>query len=104
MMILGTPDMVVVPGRVHGRAGRSRDRLRQIDCNRLCGGCYQMAADEMVPTWPVLSTPIELSAAAAARQEWHDDEPGPDQVGPGSRQMGYGLYACSSTGRYDGRR
>ena len=63
-----------------------------------------MAADGMVPTLPVLSTPIELSAAAAARQGWRGGELEPDQVEPGSRQRGSGLYACSSTGRYDDRR
>ena len=30
----------------------------------------------------VPSTPVVLSAAAAARQGWHGDEPGPDQDGP----------------------
>ena len=75
----------LVPEHVHSLSGRSRDRLRQIDCSRLCGGCYHMAADEMVPTWPVLSTPIELSAAVAARQEWHDGELGLDPIGLVSR-------------------
>ena len=28
------------------------------------------------------STPVALNAAAAARQELHGDEPGPDQDGP----------------------
>ena len=30
----------------------------------------------------VLSTPVARSAAAAARQGWRDDAPGPDQDGP----------------------
>ena len=84
-MMEGTAGMAEVPARVHSRVGRSRDRLRQIDCNRLCGGCYHMAADEMVPTWPVLSTPVALSASAAARQGWRGDELVLDPIGLVSR-------------------
>ena len=52
----------------------------------------------------VLSTPVALSAAAAARRVWRGGELGLDQVGPVSRQRGCGLYVSNSTGRYGGRR
>ena len=57
----------------------------------------------MALTWPVPSIPIVLSAAAAARQGWHDDELGPDQVGLVNRQRVCGVYVSNSTGRYGGR-
>ena len=57
-----------------------------------------------VLTLQVHATAVELSAAAVARQVWHGDELEPDQVELMNRQRGCGLYACSSTGRYGGRR
>ena len=63
-----------------------------------------MAACGMVPTWRAHAIGVGLSAAAAARQGWHGGELGPDQVGLVSLQRGCGLYVCSSTGRYGGRR
>ena len=62
-----------------------------------------MVADEMVPTWRVHAIAVGLSAAAAARQGWHGDVPGPDLVGQVNRQMVCGLYVSNNTGHYDGR-
>lgn len=82
MMILGTPDMVVVPGRVHGRVGRSRDRHLQRGCSRLCDACHHKEGGVRERSGLVPSTVVARSAAAAARQGWRGDGPGPDQDGP----------------------
>ena len=82
MMILGTPDMVVVPERVHGRAGRNRDRRLRRGCNRRCDACHHTAGGVRERSGQALSTPVARSASAAARQGWHGDEPGPDQDWP----------------------
>ena len=81
MMIWGTPDMAAVPGCVHGRAGRSRDRRLRRGCNRLCDACHHMAGGVRERSGQVPSTAVALSAVAAARQGWHGDELGPDQDG-----------------------
>ena len=104
MMKAGTAETAVVPERVHGRAGQSRGMHLRRGCSRVCGDDCHTEVDETGRIWRVHSIAVGLSAAAAARQVWRGGELEPDQVGPENQQRVCGLYVCSSTGRYGGRR
>ena len=72
--------------RVHCPAGRSHGRHLRKGYSRLCDGCYHKGADETELTWQAHATGVVLSAAAAARQVWHDDAIEPDQAGQAFRE------------------